>query len=629
MGRFYITTPIYYVNDVPHVGHAYCTIAADVMARYHRLYGDDVFFLTGVDEYGQNIERIAAEKGMPEQEYCDKITAQFISLWKKLEISNDHFIRTTSERHKVAAQKLFRAVYDAGDVYRALYEGWYCVPCERFYKEKELLDGNRCPVHEQPAEWIKEENHFFKLSKYQDRLLKLIEENPSFIEPESRRNEVLNIIRSGLDDKSISRSSVKWGISVPIAPDEVLYVWIDALSNYISAIGYGDDPNTMARYWPADIHLIGKEILWFHAIIWPALLMSAGLPLPGQIFGHGWLTKNGRKISKTTGNIIDPGELIDEFGVDAVRYFFMREYTFGSDGDFTRQAFIHRINGDLANDLGNLLNRTLAMVKQNFGGTVPEPESEPEGHDAELIDTALGVLSRVKPHMDKLAFSDALEVIWELVRRANKYLDESVPWRLAKDPSKRDRVATILYNCVETLRFLSILVSPFMPGASRKILEQIGLPTANAGSPAGFADLEWGRMPSGVTLGKVEPIFPRIEVEVKKVIKPAISEITIDDFKKVELRVAEVLSAEAVGGADKLIRLSVDAGSGPRTTVAGVAEHYSPEDLVGRKVILVANLKPAKVRGIESQGMLLAAVGKKDMSIVTIDKDMPSGTKVR
>jgi len=602
MSKFYITTPIYYVNDVPHIGHAYCNIAADVMARYHRLCGDDVFFLTGVDEYGQNIERIAAEKGMPEQEYCDDVTAQFISLWKKLEISNDYFIRTTSERHEVAAQKLFRAVYDAGDVYKSLYEGWYCVRCERFYKDKELVDENVCPIHELPAEWIKEENYFFKLSKYQDRLLKLIEENPNFLQPESRRNEVLSIIRSGLDDKSISRSSVKWGVPVPIASDEVLYVWIDALSNYISAIGYGDDPDTMARYWPAEIHLIGKEILWFHAIIWPALLMSAGLPLPGQIFGHGWLTKDGRKISKTTGNIIDPNELIDEFGVDAVRYFFMREFTFGSDGDFTREAFIHRINGDLANDLGNLLNRTLAMVKQNFGGTVPEPRGGLEGHDGELTDTALGILTRLKPHMEEMAFSDVLEVIWELVRRANKYLDESAPWR-------------------------SILVSPFMPGASREILGQIGLPDGSAEQT--FADLEWGKMPAGVTLGQVEPIFPRIEVKAKQVIKPATSEITIDDFKKVDLRVAEVLSAEAVEGTDKLIRLSVDAGSGAKTIVAGVAQHYSPEELVGKKVILVANLEPARVRGIESQGMLLAAVGKTDMSVVTIDRDMPSGTKVR
>ena len=629
MSKFYITTPIYYVNDVPHVGHAYCTIAADVMARYHRLCGDDVFFLTGVDEYGQNIERIAAQKGMPEQEYCDKITAQFMSLWKKLEISNDYFIRTTSERHKVAAQKLFRAVYDAGDVYKAHYESWYCIRCERFFTEKQLLDGNRCPIHELPTEWVKEENYFFKLSKYQDRLLKLMEENPNFIQPESRRNEVLSIVRSGLDDRSISRSTVKWGIPVPIAPDDVLYVWIDALSNYISAIGYGDDPDTMAQYWPADIHLIGKEILWFHAIIWPALLMSAGLPLPGQIFGHGWLTKAGKKLSKTTGNVIDPNQLIEEFGTDAARYFFMREYTFGSDGDFTQEAFIHRLNGDLANDLGNLLNRTLAMVKQNFGDTVPEPKVEHAASlfDGELIDTALGILPRIKPHIDKMAFSDALEVIWELVRRANKYIDESAPWQLAREPTSRDRLATVLYNCVETLRILSILISPFMPSASKKISAQIGLDGKLVEQT--FADLEWGKMPSGATLGKVEPIFPRIDVKVKQVVKSSTPEITIDDFKKVDLRVAEVLSAEAVEGTDKLIRLSVNAGSGPRTIVAGVAQHYSPEDLIGRKVILVANLKPAKVRGIESQGMLLAAVGKKDLSIVSIDKDMPPGAKIR
>ncbi len=628
MSKFYVTTPIYYTNDIPHVGHAYTTMAADVMARYHRMCGDDVFFLTGVDEHGQKLERVAAEKGMTEQEYCDNISARFMSLWEKMDISNDYFIRTTSERHKAAAQKFFQAVYDAGDVYKAHYEGWYCVPCERFYKENELLDENICPIHERPAEWIKEENYFFRLSKYQDRLLKLIEENPDFIQPESRRNEVLSIIRSGLEDRSISRSSVKWGIPVPIDPDGgVLYVWVDALSNYISAIGYGDDPDTMDRYWPADIHLLAKDILVFHAIIWPALLMSAGLPLPGQIFGHGYLTKDGKKISKTTGNVIDPNELVDEFGTDAVRYFFMREFTFGSDGDFSRESFIHRINSDLANDLGNLLNRTLALIKQNFGDTIPEPKREPEGNDQELIDTALEILPRLKTHIDKLAFSDALEVIWDLVRRANKYLDESAPWRLAKDTSKKDRVAAILYNCVEALRFLSILVSPFMPGASRRIFEQIGLDGEAADQT--FADLEWGKMPSGVAMGKVEPIFPRIEVKKKQEVKTSTSEITIDDFKKVDLRVAEVLSAEAVEGTDKLLSLTVDAGSGPRTIVAGVAEYYSPEDLVGKKVILVANLKPAKVRGIESQGMLLAAVGKKDLSILSIDKDMPSGTKVR
>lgn len=628
MSKFYVTTPIYYTNDVPHIGHAYTTMAADIMARYHRMCGDDVFFLTGVDEHGQKLERVAAEKGMSEQEYCDNISARFMSLWEKMDISNDYFIRTTSERHKAAAQKFFQAVYDAGDVYKAHYEGWYCVPCERFYKENELLDENICPIHERPAEWIKEENYFFRLSKYQDRLLKLIEENPDFIQPESRRNEVLSIIRSGLEDRSISRSSVKWGIPVPIDPDGgVLYVWIDALSNYISSIGYGDDPDTLARYWPADIHLLAKDILVFHAIIWPALLMSANLPLPGQIFGHGYLTKDGKKISKTTGNVIDPNELVDEFGTDAVRYFFMREFTFGSDGDFSRESFIHRINGDLANDLGNLLNRTLALIKQNFGNIIPEPKGEPEGHDQELIDTALEILPRLRLYIDKLAFSDALECIWDLVRRANKYLDESAPWRLAKDPSKKDRLAAILYNCVEALRFLSILVSPFMPGASKRIVEQIGLDGEGAGQT--FADLEWGKMPSGVVMGKVEPIFPRIEVEKKQEVKPSTSEITIDDFKKVDLRVAEVISAEAVEGTDKLLSLIVDAGSGPRTIVAGVAEYYSPQDLVGKKVILVANLKPAKVRGIESQGMLLAAVGKKDLSILSIDKDMPSGTKVR
>jgi methionyl-tRNA synthetase len=628
MGKFYITTPIYYVNDVPHIGHAYCTIATDVMARYHRMCGDDVFFLTGVDEHGQNIERIAMEKGVPVGKYCDDITAQFVSLWKKLEISNDYFVRTTDERHKSAAQKFFRAIYDSGDIYKGHYEGWYCAPCEAFYTEKDLLDGNRCPIHERPAEWIKEENYFFALSKYQDRLLKLIEENPEFLQPESRRNEVLNIIRSGLEDRSVTRSSVKWGVPVPIAGGEgVIYVWFDALSNYITAIGYEDDLDMMEKYWPADVHLIGKEILIFHAIIWPALLMSAGIPLPKRVFGHGFLTKDGKKISKTTGNIINPNALIDEFGTDAVRYFFMREYTFGSDGDFTREAFILRINSDLANDLGNLLNRTLAMVNQNFDGIVPQP-SDLSDNDKELVNLALGILPRTKPLIDELAFSSVLEVIWELVRRANKYLDESAPWRLAKDPANKDRVATILYNCVETLRFLSILLTPFIPNSSLKIQEQIGI--AEKLPAQTFADLQWGKTPSNISLGKVEPIFPRIEVEVKQEAKASdTTEITIDDFKKIELKVVQILTAEAVEGADKLLRLTVETGSGVRDVVAGIAQYYPPSELVGMKVILVSNLKPAKVRGIESQGMILAAVGKSDLSVLTVQKDMPVGTKVR
>jgi len=629
MSKFYITTPIYYVNDVPHIGHAYCTIATDVLARYHRMSGDDVFFLTGTDEHGQNIERIAMEKGVPTKMYCDNIVAQFKALWKKLDISNDYFVRTTDERHKSAAQKLFKAIYDSGDVYKGHYEGCYCAPCEAFYTEKDLVEGNLCPIHERKVEWIKEENYFFALSKYQDKLLELIEGNPDFLQPESRRNEVLNIIRSGLDDRSISRSSVRWGVPVPIDGDTgVLYVWFDALSNYITAIGYEDDPDMMDHYWPADIHLIGKEILIFHAIIWPALLMSAGYPLPKKIFGHGFLTKNGKKISKTTGNIINPNDLIDEFGTDSVRYFFMREYTFGSDGDFTREAFIHRVNSDLANDIGNLLNRTLSLVKQNVGDVVPQPSGDPTETDQELTNIALETLAKIRPYFDNLSFSDVLDVIWELVRRANKYLDETAPWRLAKDPANKDRVATILYNCVETLRFLSILVSPFMPSSALKIQEQIGI--SDILSEQTFADLEWGKTPAGISLGKVEPIFPRIEKELKQEVKTSdSSEITIDDFKKVDFRVVEILTAEAVEGADKLLKLTVDTGSGERSVVAGIAQNYEPSELVGMKVILVANLKPAKVRGIESQGMILAAVSKKDLSVLTVQKDMPTGTKVR
>lgn len=630
MGKFYITTPIYYVNDVPHMGHAYTTIAADILARFHRLCGDDVFFLTGVDEHGQNIERVAMQKGIPEQQYCDTMTAQFVSLWKKLNISYDYFIRTTSERHKKAVQKLFKAIYEAGDIYKGEYEGWYCLPCERFYKESELIEGKLCPIHEKPADWIKEHNYFFALSKYRDRLIEYIMANPDFIQPESRRNEVLSMLKSGLDDRSISRSSVKWGVPIPIDQDSgVLYVWVDALSNYITAIGYGDDPDTLSRYWPADVQIMGKEIVFFHAVIWPAMLMSAGLPLPKKIFGHGWLTKDGKKISKTTGNIINPDELADEFGVDAVRYFFMREYSFGSDGDFTREGFIHRINSDLANDLGNLLNRTLAVVKQNFGEVIPAPTSDSNQLDNELIDLSIETLPRIKPLMDNLSFNEALETIWELVRRANKYLDETAPWRLAKEPSNMGRLATVLYNCIETLRFLSILISPFMPNSSLKIQEQLGI-----SEPQTFADLDWGKTPHSIPLGKVEPIFPRVLVKTKAESKTAESktgdsEITIDDFRKLDLRVVEIISAEPVEGTDKLLLLKIATGSGTRNVVAGIAEYYSPEEIVGKKVILVANLKPANVRGIESQGMILAATGKNELSIITVDRDMPLGTKVR
>ncbi|RKY05511.1 methionine--tRNA ligase [Candidatus Poribacteria bacterium] len=628
MGKFYVTTPIYYVNAPPHIGHAYTTMAADVVARHRRLAGDDVFFLTGTDEHGQNIERIAKEHGMPEQKYCDMIAAEFKRMWGKLNISNDYFIRTTDERHMRAVQKFFRAIYEAGDIYKGHYEGWYCVRCERFYDEDELDEDKNCPIHGLPVEWVKEENYFFALSKYRDRLLKHIEENPDFIQPESRRNEVLSLLEEGLEDVSISRSTVKWGVPVPIDPSQTIYVWMDALCNYISAIGYGDDEETFKRYWPADLHLIGKEILRFHAIMWPAMLMSAGLPLPRRIFAHGWLTKEGKKLSKTTGNIIDIDGLVERFGVDPVRYFFLREFSFGKDGDYTDQAFITRYNADLANDLGNLLNRTLGLARKHFD-SVPHP-SRPGEHDDEIRDMAIETHRLSAEKLDRLAFDEALETIWNFVRRLNKYIQQTEPWRLAAEEGTRDRAGTIIYNCLEGLRFISVMIYPFMPETSLKIREQIGL---RGEMDEDYSSLEsWGRLKPGLPLGEPKPLFPRIKVEraTPQPTKPKEEAmITIEDFRKLDLRAAKVLEAERVEGTDRLLKLVVDIGTERRQVVAGIAQSYSPEELVGKTLVLVANLKPAKIRGIESQGMILAAESKEGCAVVILDRDIPPGTRVR
>lgn len=629
MGKFYITTPIYYVNAEPHVGHAYTSIAADALARYHCLKGDDVFFLTGVDEHGANIEKIAAENGVSPQQYCDQIAPTFTNLWKKLNVSYDIFLRTTSDLHKRGVAKLLTSLHESGDIYKDKYEGYYCRPCESFYMDKELGEEKACPVHRLPVEWVEEENYFFALSKYENRLLDHINANPEFIQPDSRRNEILSTIESGLKDVSISRASVSWGIPLPFDPTHNIYVWIEALCNYITALDYHETGEKYRKYWPADIHLMGKEITRFHAIIWPAMLMSVNLPLPKQVFGHGWLTKDGKRISKTTGNIIDMDALIDEFGLEAFRYYMMREFSFGNDGDFRRDRFVLRYNADLANDLGNLLNRTLGLVSKHFG-VIPKP-STPGEFDSEVKQTASETVNAVDSLMSRRAFDAALEAIWEFVRRVNRYVQQTQVWTLAKSEEDKGRMGTILYNSLEALRTVAVLISPFMPDTANRIRQQIGLDeSSNAQGLDTVA--QWGGLPSELAIRKPEPIFPR--KDSKSVQSKSADEVeetntvSFKDFQSLDLRVAEVIAAEPVPNADRLLKLRVSIGGGERQIVAGIAEHYTPQDLIGKLVILVANLEPATIRGIKSQGMLLAAADGNDLAIATIEKALPPGARV-
>jgi methionyl-tRNA synthetase len=513
MGKFYVTTPIYYVNDVPHIGHAYTTIAADVLARYHRLMGDDVFFLTGTDEHGQNIERIAEEKGVSPQQYVDGIVAQFKQLWQMLDISNDYFIRTTDERHITAVQKFAAALLASGDVYRGKYAGWYCPRCEAFYQPEELVEDHLCPDHRLPAEWTEEDNYFFALSHYQERLQRLIAET-DFAQPDVRRNELLGVLRQGLQDFSISRERVQWGVPLPDDPDQVLYVWVDALLNYITAIGYGDDPEQFERYWPADVHLMAKEIIRFHCLYWPAMLMAVGLPVPRQVFAHGWLTKDGQKLSKTTGNIIDPFDLVRRFGSDAVRYHFLREGAFGADWDYTDIAFIRRYNADLANDFGNLLNRTVRMVGRYFDGVVPEPVGEPQVVDQQLLALSGALGERVEDAVQRIALQEVLALIWEVVEAANKYVQETSPWELAKarkagSQEAGTRLAAVLYNLVDVLRLLGYAVAPVIPRKADQWITQLGL-TFDP-SPGWQALMKVGRYPPGTRVAPGEVLFPRYE----------------------------------------------------------------------------------------------------------------------
>ena len=631
---FYISTPIYYPSDKLHIGHAYCTTIADSMARYKRLTDVDVLFVTGSDEHGQKIQRKAAEQNITPKEYVDKIVAGFQALWEKLNISNDEFIRTTEKRHYNVVQEIFKKIYDKGDIYKSTYEGLYCTPCETFWIERQLVDG-KCPDCGRPVETVQEESYFFRMSKYQDRLLQFIEDNPDFIQPVSRKNEMINFIKGGLEDLCISRTTFDWGIPVPIDNKHVIYVWFDALSNYLTAAGYLSDTEKFNKFWPADIHLVGKEIVRFHTIIWPIILMALELELPKKVYGHGWLVVDGDKMSKSKGNVIDPVALIDEFGADSIRYFLLREINLGLDGNFSREALIQRINADLANDLGNLLHRTLSMVNKFNGGLVKNTKVL-EDVDTELIALAQNTVKQYQDSMDKMEISVAIRTVWNLISRSNKYIDLTGPWALAKDESKQERLQTVMYNLIESLRIISVLIAPFMPNTAPKIWKQLGL---GEFSKVKFKNIkEWGTVMTETKVEQPEQIFPRIEEEkaeaVAKTVVPAVVEqkkdeveITIDEFAKVDLRVVKVLAAEKVEKADKLLKLKVDLGTEQREIVSGIAKHYAPEELVGKNVVMVINLKPAKIRGIVSQGMVLAASCGDELKVVEVE--MPEGSKVK
>lgn len=639
---YYITTPIYYPSAKLHIGNTYTTVAADALARFKRLTGYDVMFLTGTDEHGQKIQRLAEAKGVKPKEYVDEIVADIKDLWKLMNVNYDKFIRTTDDYHVKAVQEIVTKLYEQGDIYKGTYEGRYCTPCESFWTETQLVDGN-CPDCGRPVEKAKEEAYFFKMSKYADRLIEYIEAHPDFIQPESRKNEMINnFLKPGLQDLCISRTSFTWGIPVKFDQKHVIYVWIDALSNYITALGYNQENKELYnKYWPADVHLVGKDILRFHTIYWPIMLMALDIPLPKQVFGHGWLLVDGGKMSKSKGNVVDPVVLVNHFGVDAVRYFLLREIPFGADGLFNNEIFIKKINSDLANDLGNLVSRTVAMIYKYFDGVIQAPKVK-EDIDNELISLALDTPKEVEKAIDNLKIPEALDHIWELIGRANKYIDETTPWILAKDPAKKERLGTVLYNLVETLRIVSVMLSPFLTETSKKMNEQLNVELTTWDSIASFDGTR-----AGTKVNKGEVMFPRIDVDAKleeldklkekqlEVVKPNMqpikSEITIDDFDKIDLRVVKVLQCEPVKGAKKLLKLKVDLAGEERQVVSGISKYYKPEDLVGKYVVLVANLAPVKLRGEISQGMILAAATDDDSKLftVSIPGELPTGSQVR
>ena len=654
---FYITTPIYYVNDVPHIGHAYTTIAADVLARYWRLRGRDVFFLTGLDEHGQKVQQAAAKAGIDPQAHCDKLAPQFQTLWKRLNISNDAFIRTTDPPHKSMVQRYLQELYDSALIYKADYTGWYCTFDERFWTEKDVT-GGLCPDCNRPVEQLSEHNYFFKMGQYQDRLIEHIQKHPNFIRPESRRNEVLGFLTTQkLGDLSISRpkSRLSWGIQLPFDRNYVTYVWFDALVNYVSALEYLPKKPGFDQFWPANVHLVGKDILTTHAVYWSTMLMALNLSLPDTIFAHGWWTVDGEKMSKSRGNVVDPNKMVDAFGTDAFRYFLLREVPFGQDGDFSREAMITRVNSDLANGLGNLLSRTLTLIERTQAGQVPAP-GKPKAAERDLQQATVALLNDVLPrHLEQLEFSRALEAIWQIVQIANQYVDKAAPWALAKNETDADQLRTTLYYMAETLRCLSFATYAFTPASAQTISHQLGL-SIDFNSPFLRHRIEWGSLAPGTMIHKGHSLFPRIESKsqgaktvsdaptppqptvatpVTAAAAPQTSspaaptQITIDDFMKIQLKTAKVLTAERVPKSEKLLKLQVSLGTEQRQIVAGIGKKYEPEALIGKTVVIVANLKPAKLMGVESQGMVLAAGDSEVRGLATFLEEVDPGTKVK